>query len=625
MEYEYDYCGYATKNNIRCSDGKTILKDAFKECDGKTVPVAWNHQHNDIKNVLGHALLENRDDGVYAYIKFNDAPSGKNAKILVENGDISSLSIYANQLKQSGGFVQHGVIREVSLVYAGANPGAYIDTFIKHGLMSDEQSEDEAVIYSGQELELYHADDGKEKPEMADEKKKEEPAPEEKKDDETIEDVFNTLNDKQKTMVYALVGQALDEKDKNKNDDTKDGDDNVMKHNAFEENGYVATDNKSAKLTHADEEAIMSLAKEKSVGSFQAALQIFAEEKELDGSDSLKHSFDEIEALFPDYKDVRPGAPELITRDLGWVDAVINKANKSPFSRIKTRQVDARQRGIRAKGYKTGTQKTLIGNSKIIRRSTDPQTIYVKDSLDRDTILDITDFDVAAYQYGIMRNTLKEELALATMVGDGREDEDADKIKEEHIRPIWTDDETYTIHVDVDIEAAKTKLNGTRTGEFFGDEYVYAEAIIAAALRSRKLYKGTGKPDYYCTIDAVNTMLLARDLNGRRIYDSISDLEKALNVGKIYTVEQFEGLVRADKQNKQHELLGIMVNMSDYDYGSTKGGQITSFEDFDIDFNQHKYLIETRLCGALTRVASAIVLEKPVTSTTTDPEEEPAG
>ena len=616
---EYDFCGYATKNNIRCSDGKTILRDAFKECDGKTVPVAWNHQHNTVENVLGHALLENREDGVYAYLKFNETPSGKNAKILVENGDINALSIYANQLKQSGGFVQHGVIREVSLVYAGANPGAYIDTYIKHGQLSDEQSDDEAVIYSGQQLELYHADEGKENSEVTsepneelthaeseDEKKTEEPEKGSESKEETVQEVFDTLNEKQKTVVYALIGQALDEKE------TKNGDDTQMKHNAFEDNGYVAADTKSPKITHADQKAILSLAKDTSVGSFQSALKIFAEENEMENTDSIAHSFDNIDYLFPDYKDVRPGAPELITRDLGWIDAVINKANKSPFSRIRTKQVDARQTGIRAKGYKKGEQKTLIGNSKIIRRTTDPQTVYVKDTLNRDDIIDITDFDVASYQYGIMRNTLKEELALATMVGDGREVDDPDKIFEEHIRPIWTDDETYSIHVDVDIEAAKTKLNGTRTGEFFGDEYVYAEAIIAAALYSRKLYKGTGKPDYYCTIDAVNTMLLARDLNGRRIYDSISDLEKALNVGKIYTAEQFDGLIRTDKQNKEHELLGIMVNMNDYDYGSTKGGQITSFEDFDIDFNQNKYLIETRLCGALTRIASAIVLEKPV-------------
>lgn len=611
---DYDYCGYATKNNIRCSDGKTILKDAFKECDGKTVPLAWNHQHNTVDNVLGHALLENREDGVFAYLKFNETPSGKNAKILVENGDINALSIYANQLKQSGGFVQHGIIREVSLVYAGANPGAYIDTYIRHGEAFSEPSEDEAIIYSGEEL--SHADEGAESEDTTEtseelehadssDEKKEEPA-KETNDEETLEEVFNTLNEKQKIMCYALIGQALSE------NETKDGDDTDMKHNLFEDNGYAATDTKTPKLTHADQEAILSLAKDTSVGSFQSALKIFAEENEMENTDSIAHSFDDIDYLFPDYKDVRPGAPELITRDLGWIDAVINKANKSPFSRIRTKQVDARQAGIRAKGYKKGKQKTLIGNSKIIRRTTDPQTVYVKDTLNRDDIIDITDFDVASYQYGIMRNTLKEELALATMVGDGRDIDDPDKIFEEHIRPIWTDDETYAIHVDVDIEAAKTKLNGTRTGEFFGDEYVYAEAIIAAALYSRKLYKGTGKPDYYCTIDAVNTMLLARDLNGRRIYDSISDLEKALNVGKIYTAEQFDGLVRTDKQNKEHELLGIMVNMNDYNYGSTKGGQITSFEDFDIDFNQNKYLIETRLCGALTRIASAIVLEKPV-------------
>ena len=604
----YDYEGWATRSGVLCADGRTILKDAFKDCDGKTVPIMWNHQHNDAKNVLGHALLKNRDEGVRAYLAFNDTPSGKNAKTLVDNGDIVALSIYANQLKESNKCVQHGVIREVSLVLAGANPGAYIDTFIAH---SDDTDEDEsqAYIYNDEPLELYHSEeksDKKEEEPVADEKKE----PEKKGDEKTVEEVFNTLNEEQKTVVYALIGQALEEGNSESESD-EEGDDKEMKHNVFDDQSAYTGADTSTRISHADEQAIVDLAKENGVGSLKAAMSIYAREND-NGSEALAHSFDHIEQLFPDFKELRPGAPELITRDLGWIDQVINKANKSPFSRIKTRQMDARNAAIRGRGYKKGDEKDLIGNAELIHRSTDPQTIYVKDQLDRDDIIDITDFDVVAYQFGIMKNALKEEIAMATMVSDFRPINDKAKIRAEHVRPIWQDDETYTIHVDVDLEAAKQNLNGTNTSANFGEEYIFAEAIITAALYAREKYKGTGKPDFYCTPHTVNVMLLARDLNGRRIYDSVSDLEKAINVNNIFTAEQFEGLTRTDSDNHEKKLLGIMVNMADYDYGSTKGGQITQFTDFDIDFNQEKYLIETRLSGALTRIASAIALEEPV-------------
>lgn len=601
----YDFSGWATKNNIRCSDGRTIMRDAFKAQDGQTVPLVWNHRHNEPENVLGHAKLENRENGVYAYCTFNDTESGRNAKLLVEHGDVNALSIYANQLKQQGGNVLHGAIREVSLVLAGANPGAFIDAVMCHG----EESDEEAIIYSGDVIELSHADgkepkkntdtnnENKEDSKMADEKKNT-PADGE----ETVEDVFNTLTDKQKTVVYALIGQALEE-NQGAGNNNEDEEDKSMKHNIFEN---VPND---SYLSHADQENIIALAKSNSIGSLQDAIQIYANE-----NNDLAHGFDagDLDALFPDYKDVRPGAPELITRDMGWVSRVMAMVHKSPISRIRTRQTDARKVGVRGKGYKTGSKKTEMGNVKLLKRTTDPQTIYVKDALNRDDIIDIVDFDVPQYQYGIMKMTLEEEVATALMIGDGRDEGDDDKISEEHIRPIWLDDDLYTIHTDIDIAAAKAELQGTDTGANFGDNYIYAESIIAAALYARENYKGTGTPDFFCTPHLLNVMLLARDLNGRRIYESKSDLAKALNVNDIFTAEQFEGKIRTDKNSKKHKLLGIMVNLADYQLGSTKGGEITKFNQFDIDFNQEKYLIETRLSGANTRVYSAIALEEPV-------------
>ena len=608
----YDFCGWATRNDMKCSDGRIIRKDAFKANDGAKVPLVWNHQHNDPDEVLGHAILENRDEGVYAYCKFNESESGQTAKLLVQHGDVDALSIYANQLKQQGPNVMHGNIREVSLVLAGANPGAFIESVIKHG----EESDEEGIIYTGENITLSHAGCGSSSSDDKKKKKKELEHSKETENDEedsnmaeepkntgneeTVADVFNTLTEKQKTVVYALIGQALEENGMESDDE----EDEEMKHNVFDNEPVE----REGVLTHSDQESIIAMAKASNVGSLRTAMDIYASEH-----DTLKHGIDEIETLFPDYADVRPGAPELIERDQSWVAQVMRKTHKSPISRIRTRQADARGTDLRAHGYQNkGDQKTYSGNIKLLGRTTDPQTVYRKDALHRDDIIDITDFDVVEYQYGVMRRNLEEDIALATMIGDGRDDGDPDKIHEEHIRSIWNDDELYTIHRDVDIAAAKAELQGTGTSANFGDNYVYAEAIVTAALYSREDYKGSGSPDFYCTPHLLNVMLLARDLNGRRIYDSKSDLAKALNVPNIYTVEQFEDKIRTTTDGKKKKLLGIFVNLADYQHGSTKGGEITRFNQFDIDFNQEKYLIETRLSGALTRIKSAIALEEPV-------------
>jgi len=588
---DFDFGGWATRAGLKCSDGKTITPDAFKHNDGQKVPLVWNHRHDDPLNILGHAVLENRKDGVYAYCKFNDTESGKNAKLLVEHGDISALSIYANKLKQAMGNVLHGDIREVSLVLAGANPGAFIDA-VMHG----ETSEDECVIFTGEKLVLVHADGESNSDSSSADK-----GPPEKDggDEETVADVFNTLSEKQKNVVYAMIGQALEEE--GEEDDSKGGKE-TMKHNVFDRD-----DTERNVLKHSDQVGIINLAKSNSVGSLRTAIEMF-----LENNDELAHGIDDIESLFPEYKDVRPGAPELLQRDQGWVTTVMQKTHKSPISRIRTRQADIRGKELNARGYQKGKEKSVSGNVKLLKRTTDPQTVYRKDALHRDDIVDITDFDVVEYQYGIMRQNLNEEIALAVMIGDGREDGDDDKISEEHIRSIWHDNDLYTIHRDVDFAAAKLELQGDNTGLHFGENYIYAEAIITAALYAREQYKGSGTPAFYCTPHLLNVMLLARDLNGRRIYDSKSDLAAALNVDTIHTAEQFEGLVRTTKDNEKKKLLGIFVNLVDYQIGATKGGEITKFNQFDIDFNQEKYLIETRISGALTRAYAAIALEEPI-------------
>lgn len=621
MNLKYDFSGWATRNDLVCADGRTIRHNAFEDCDGKTVPLVWNHQHDEPGNILGHALLENRKDGVYAYCTFNETDAGKAAKMLVQHGDIASLSIYANGLKQTPSKdVTHGVIREVSLVVAGANPGAFIDFVdMAHG----EGGEQEMILSAYEPISLFRPD---EKPPLVhkagseDGKKEDKPkgdGKEEKPEDEkTVQDVVDSMTEEQRTVMYALIGAAMEELDsqKGKGDGGDDDDDDpdkksdktkggnkTMKHNVFENE-----DTQDTVLSHSDRADILALAKSNSVGSLQTALKIYAEQNE------LKHGIDNIESLFPDFKDLRPGAPERVTRDQGWVTAVMQKVHKSPISRIRTRQMDTRKDSIRAHGYQKGKRKTLSSNMNVITRTTDPQTVYRTDALHRDDIVDITDFDVVEYQYAVMRENLNEEVATAIMVGDGREADDEMKISEDHIRSIWNDNDLYTIHYDVDIEAARAELNGSKTDMSFGENYIYSEAIITAALYAREKYKGTGTPDFFCTPHLVNVMLLARDMNGRRIYNSKADLAAALNIGELYTAEQFEGLVRMDDEGAKHKLLGLFVNLADYTVGSTKGGEITRFDQFDIDFNQQKYLIETRLSGALTRVYSAIALEEPV-------------
>ena len=602
----YDFSGWATRNDLLCGDGRTIRKNAFKDDDGQTVPLIWNHDHTNADAVLGHALLENRDDGVYAYCKFNDTEQGQNAKALVHNGDVRSLSIYANKLKQIGGDVIHGSIKELSLVLAGANPGAYIDFVMAHG----DDGEDSIIAnYDENALVIYHSDEKNEKNEENKEETEMNNELTHTEDEETVQDVVDSMTEKQKTVMYALIGEALKSQEENDEDENEE-DDATMKHNVFDQEEV----NQGGVLTHSDQEEIIRMAKQSSIGSLHAAIEAY-----VDQNDHLKHGFvdgeghDAIDQLFPDYKLLKPGAPELIERDMSWVDHVLNGIHKSPISRIRTRQADARIAELRAKGYQQkGNEKTLAGNIKLIGRTTDPQTVYRKDEMHRDDIVDITDFDVVEYQWTVMRHNMNEELALAALVGDRREDGDPDKIHEDHIRSIWNDDELYTIHKDVDIAAARAELQGTNTNANFGENYIYAEAIITAALYARENYKGSGNLDFYCTPHLLNVMLLARDLNGRRIYSSKTDLAAALNVTNIYTVEQFEGLIRTDAKTKKHKLLGLFVNLADYQFGCTKGGEIIRFSDFDLDFNRYKYLMETRLSGALTKLWSAIALEEPV-------------
>lgn len=633
MDFKYDFSGWATRNNIKCTDGRTILKDAFKHCDGMKVPLVWGHRHDDPLYVLGHALLENREEGVYTYCKFNDTESGKSGKALVEHGDITQLSIYANQLKQdSANNVMHGSIREVSLVLAGANKGAVIDSIMAHG----EDSDEEAIIYTGEDITLTHSEEETES-EVTEQEAEESQETENQEGELThmaeetkkpeggktaAEEVWETLNEDQKNLVYAMIEAVEEEKGGEENEEnSEEGEQVEMKHNAFSDANDVQP--KGLTLTHADGEAIIASARN-SRGSLQQALAAHIE-----NNSTLKHaepvdgvnvtggfytedgSGKTIDALFPEYKDVRPGAPEFIERDQGWVGNVMKKVHKSPISRIRTRQADITGEDLRALGHVKGNAKTKGGNIKLLNRTTDPQTIYRKDALHRDDIIDITDFDVVEYKYYVMKQNLNEEIATAILFGDGREDGDVNKIDETHIRSILNDDELYTIHQEVNIEAAKQELQGSNTSANFGENYIKAEAIITAALYAREQYKGSGSMDFYCTPRLLNTMLLARDLNGRRIYDSKADLAAALNVNAIHTVEQMNEKVRKVEGGTK-KLLGIFVNLADYQVGSTRGGEITKFSQFDIDYNQEKYLIETRISGALTRVKSAIVLEEPM-------------
>ena len=605
-----DFSGWATRNDLVCGDGRVIKKDAFKDNDGKKVSLVFNHEHNDPNAVLGHAFLENRDEGVYAYGYFNDTESGQTAKKLVQNGDVSSLSIWANKLRQATGAngckeVLHGDIKELSLVLAGANPGAYIDFVMAHSDDSLDGEIDELYAGWNENIMIHTAVKAEDKID------KEEPGMDEKNEktktdgEKTIADVLETLNEEQKLAVYALIGE-MDNDDNDDNDDKNEGGES-MKHNVFDQE----ENRQENVLTHSAMNEILELSKQPSIGSFRQARKVYEEQNELQ-----HNAFDEetMGMLMPEYKLIDPAEPKILYPDDTWVSSVINGVHKSPYSRVRTRRADARKAELKAMGYEKGNYKKETKQIQLLSRTHDAQTIYVKDKIDRDDVLDITDFNLIAYNWKNLRHTLDQTLAEAILIGDGRDDLDADKIKEDHIRPIWHDDEMYCIHQDVDIAAAKAKLQGTETGQHFGDNYVYAEAIIEAALYSREKYKGSGNLTFYCTPHLLNVMLLARDLNGRRIYSSKNDLVAALNVKDIKTIEQFEGLTRTTSDSKKKKLLGLFVNLADYQLGCVKGGEITKFEDFDIDFNQHKLLLETRVSGALVEWYSAIALEEDVTN-----------
>lgn len=621
-----DFSGWATRNDLKCSDGRVIRHNAFKENDGIQVPLVWNHQHNDPRNVLGHAWLENREEGVYTYGFFNDTESGEIGKALVKHGDIKALSIYANQLRQNGSDVIHGCICEVSLVHKGANPGAFIDSMLAHG----ENSDEEAIIYTGLPLVLSHADTDSDDDKKKDADKKDEPESksEDKKDgdDETIADIINTMTDKQQNAMYYMVTKALEgksegESDEDSEDPEKKSESNkeetIMKHNVFDNDKQ---DNKNV-LSHAALGEILKLAKSPNVGSLQTAMKIYAEENELkhaDISGFVQTGEGNVSTMFPEYVEAHPGrTPELITNNMDWVNAIMAKTQKIPHGRVRTSHVDIRNiDALQAKGYQKGNQKKLTGNYALVRRTTDPQTVYVTSELHRDDVTDIEDFDYVQFQYGIDQISLKETLAVATMLGDDRLDSDPEKIFPDKIRPIWTDDELYTIHKDVDFAAMAKELQGSNTEQYFGESFIYAEAMVTALRKARKDFRGTGKPDLFITTDMHNTMILARDRNGRRIYETDTELAAALGVANIYEVTQFEGKVRTDADGNKHKLHAICVNMADYGYGASKGGDITHFTDFDIKFNQLQSLLETRKSGQLTRIKSAIVIEELESATT---------
>lgn len=572
---KYDFSGWATRNNIRCSDGRTILKDAFKQHDGQTVPLVWNHQHNESANVLGHAVLENRDEGVYAYCTFNDTEAGKNAKLLVEHGDVTALSIYANQLKQKGSNVMHGTIREVSLVLAGANPGAFIDSVIRHG----EFCEDEAVIYTGEELTLQHADDQSDKADKKDKKGDDEVDNNEK----TIQDVFDTLNEEQKNVVYALIGQALEDKEmaqsaieENENNIEEDGGEQEMKHNVFE---GKETENNDV-LSHDAMETILKDAKR--YGSLKESFLAHAD----------TYGIKDIEWLFPDAKNVNM-PPDFIKRDDSYVQKVMRGVHHVPFSRIKSMFADITADQARAKGYIKGNLKKEEVFT-LLKRTTTPTTIYKKQKLDRDDVVDITDFDVVAWLKMEMRMMLDEEIARAILVGDGRSSSDDDKINEMNIRPIASDADLYCVKAPVSVAAAATEDD-------------IAKAFIRTVIKSRKEYKGSGSPTLFTTEDVITNCLLLEDKNGRVIYDTVDKLATALRVKEIVAVEVMEN-AKTKVNEVEKPLMAIMVNLVDYYVGADKGGAINMFDDFDIDYNQQKYLMETRCSGALVKPYSAVAV-----------------
>lgn len=577
----FDFSGWATRNDIKCSDGRTIRKDAFKHCDGQTVPLVWNHNHTDADNVLGKALLENRNEGVYAYCSFNGTENGKNAKELVKHGDIVSLSIYANQLKQNGGDVIHGAIKEVSLVLAGANPGAKIENVMAHG----ELDEESATIWNGvTELKfdvdvdtdaISHAAAQEEPAKMEDSKEGKE---------ETIADVYNTLTEKQKLVVNALIGAALEEKAEN--DDQEE--DEEMKHNAFEQTNEIETN----VLSHSD--LVDVIANAKKTGSLKDSYIAKCNEKDVD----LQHSINNLDVLFPEVKAIN-NTPVTINDDTNWVAKVMGGVHHTPFSRVKMMAFDITGEEARARGYIKGNQKEeeVIG---ALRRETSPQTVYKLQKLDRDDIIDVTDFDVVAYIKNEMRGKLDEEIARAVLIGDGRSSASKDKINPLHIRPILGDDPTYVVSKQLKRDAS-------------ADEYTFAKQFIKAVIKSRKEYKGKGNPTLFCTEDLLTDMLLIEDRNQRVIYDTMDKLKTALRVVDIVTVPCFDNQTR--KVGEQNlKLMAILVNLSDYNIGADKGGAVSMFDDFDINFNKYEYLIETRCSGAMVQPYGAVTFEEQVSA-----------
>lgn len=582
-----DFSGWATRNDLKCSDGRVIRRDAFKHDDGTKVPLVWNHQHNDPRNVLGHAWLENRPEGVYTYGFFNDSESGEIGKILVKHGDICALSIYANQLQQRGCDVLHGEIREVSLVHAGANPGAFIDSMLKHG----EDSDDEAIIYTGMPLYLSHSDADKQE-DKADNGEKKETS--EKKDDpekktdsdeeKTVADVINSMTEEQKNVMYAMIGQAMDDQgesdpeSEDNNDDDSKGGTNTMKHNVFDKDDRQ----KENVLIHSDGSEVSS----------EEISTIFGDIKRYGSlKDSvLAHGIDNVDYLFPDAQTLA-NTPEFIQRDTGWVKKVMSGVHHTPFSRIKSIFADITEDDARAKGYFKGKLKKeeVFG---LLKRTTTPTTVYKKQKMDRDDVVDITDFDVVAWLKSEMRMMLDEELARAYLIGDGRLASSDDKINEQNIRPILKDEELYTIQAIVSVQSSATEDDKAR--EF-----------IRTAIKARKNYKGSGQPTLYTTEDILTDCLLLTDTTGRDLYTDVAQLAKKLRVKEIVTVPVMEGV----NGKNGGALMGIIVNLADYNVGADRGGAVNMFDDFDIDYNQQKYLIETRCSGALIKPYSAIALE----------------
>lgn len=655
----FDFGGWASEYDVLCGDGRTILPGAFADQDKTEVPLVWGHDHNGPKSILGKAYIEHREKGPYIYGSFNDTEDGAYARAAVKHGDIKFLSIFADHLVKKPGDpsrIVKGKIKEVSLVpFGAANPGAIIDqAVIAHSDGTFSKSEDEAYIYTGEPIdldidtdEIMHADDEKENKEVADEKKKE-------SKERTVQDVLDEMTDEQKAVVDYLMEEAAKsaKSGKSESDDDEDdgdevehsdegGEDMSLNYNAFENN---ANTKRKDVLTHADQAEILAMAKDHRYGTFKLAMKEYLEDHDFiqhddeptfvggntvvggpvqvggfDNATSIdpnRTGYTSFVSVLPEFREVNGmNPPQQITPEWGWVDDVINKVNKLPFSRLRTSYIDLREfeEDLRAKGYEKGNYKTYTGQIAIARRETEPQTIYIKNALHKDDITDITDFDYVNYLYQIDQQMYKVELATAILFGDGRQISDPDKIKEDHIRPIWTDDDLYTIHYDM--SADKTGIQGSNTTGYFGANYVAAEAMVNACLYSRETYKGTGTPDLFIEQHDLNVMLLARDRNGRRIYSSRSELATALNVGSIYVCEKMKNKVRTKgtgQSAQQMKLHAIMVNLKDYSVGATKGGQVTHITQFDIDFNQQKSLLEGRCSGALTRLYSAIVIEEPV-------------